>query len=379
MRVDLKGLEVGYGVKAVLQGVELSIPEGSLVGILGPNGSGKTTLLKTMAKLLKPLGGSVFLGGKDLSSMNNLDMARRVSVVLTEVPSMGLFTVEDVVAMGRYPHTGFLGKLSGKDREIVREAMERVRILDLSQRPFNELSDGEKQKVLLARALAQEPRVMILDEPTSHLDPKHSFEIMDILRELAGEFSVTVVASLHSLELASRFCDLLVLVGGGKLMAFGRPEEVLRKEFLKKLYGIDGFDDVLGVFETKGKKKVPLFVVSGAGSGVPVFRAISRLGFTFYTGIVHRGDIDFFVARAKGIDVIAEEPYKPISPGTYKAALEKISSVEIVVDTGFPLGEFNRKNMDLLEEAKNMGKEVFSLRKGVEIETLLGVVKATFL
>ena len=379
MRIELKDLKVGYGVKVILQGVELSIPEGSLVGILGPNGSGKTTLLKTMAKLLKPLGGSIFLGGEDLSSLDNLEMARRVSVVLTETPSMGLFTVEDVVAMGRYPHTGLLGGLSRRDREVVKGAMERVGVLNLSHRPFNELSDGERQKVLLARALAQEPRVMILDEPTSHLDPKHSFEIMGILRELTRELSVTVVASLHSVELASRFCDLLALVGDGKLMAFGSPEEVLRKEFLKKLYGIDGFDEVLGAFEMKGKKRVPLFVVPGAGSGVPLFRAISRLGLAFYAGIVHRGDIDFFVARAKGIEVIAEEPYKPISQETYKTALESISSMEIVIDAGFPVGEFNQKNMDLLEEAKGMGKDVFSLREGADIKSVLEVVKSAFL
>ena len=187
-----RDLTVGYRSKPVLSGLKLDFEQGAFISLLGPNGAGKTTLLRTLSRHLDPLGGYIEVLGRPLLSMSAMDLAKVMAVVLTDKVSPPLFTVFEFVALGRYPHTDFLGRLEKKDHRVVMDALASVHAEELAQRPFADLSDGERQKALVARALAQQPRILLLDEPTIHLDLKHRVEVMAILRDLCRTQSITV-------------------------------------------------------------------------------------------------------------------------------------------------------------------------------------------
>ena len=223
IRID--NLSVGYGAKEVLEKIDLSVGRGRFVSLLGPNGAGKTTLLRTLARLLTPLMGAVLLQGRDLAGLSQAELARIQAAVLTERPRLGLLTARQLVGLGRHPHTGMLGRLSPKDKAVVERSLELVGATELTDRVFDRLSDGERQKIFLARALAQEPKIIILDEPTIHLDLKHRLEVMAILRRLCVREGLTIIASLHDLDTAVRVSDLVGLVRGGRVRGVGPAGE----------------------------------------------------------------------------------------------------------------------------------------------------------
>ena len=374
MMVRTEGLEVGYGRRSVVRDVNLELSRGQFIGLLGPNGCGKSTILKTLIRLLAPLRGAVFLDGRELERISRKELSRRVSAVLTERPSPGLLTAFDVVAMGRYPYTGRLGRIEGEHVQKTWEALEMVGAADLAERYFHELSDGEKQKVLLARALAQEPELVILDEPTSHLDPRYRLEVMLILRRLVREKGLTIIASLHEIDLAMKVCDTVVLIKGGRIIACGPPEEILKEETVAELYDFKEacFSSLLGGIELGEESAGSVFIVAGSGSGARLYRALTKHGFGISTGILPENDVDFHIARALGIDIVAERPYNGISQKTYRRALEEVRRASQVVDAGFPVGEANSRNIELVREALRMGKVTYSLRREEEDGRLWG-------
>ena len=224
-------LAVGYRTRrarrAVLERVNVAVHPGEIVCLLGPNGIGKSTLLRTLARMQPPLWGTVELGGVNLRSMTQTELARRVGVVLTERVMVDALTVRRVVELGRYPYSGWLGGLSDRDREIVRRAIDAVGARHLADRDFSRLSDGERQRVMIARALAQAPVLLLLDEPTAFLDVPSRVELMGLLRQSTREGRLAVVVSTHDLELALRMADVVWLVlPGGELLA-GAPEDVV--------------------------------------------------------------------------------------------------------------------------------------------------------
>ncbi|MCD6508322.1 ABC transporter ATP-binding protein [Candidatus Poribacteria bacterium] len=375
MMIRAEELEVGYGRKAVVRNINLKLSKGQFIGLLGPNGCGKSTILKTLIRLLAPLRGAVFLDGRELERISRKELSRRVSAVLTERPSPGLLTAFDVAAMGRYPYTGLLGKIEGEHARKTWEALEMVGAADLAGRYFLELSDGEKQKVLLARALAQEPELLVLDEPTSHLDPRYKLEVMLILRRLVRENGITIVASLHEIDLAMRVCDIVILIKRGKVLAWGPPEEVLDEETVAELYDFKKacFDSLLGGIEIGGEKRGSVYVVAGSGSGARLYRTLAKHGFGISTGALPENDIDFHVAQALKATIVAEKPYRAeISPETYLKALEAMKKARQVIDAGFPVGEANYRNVELVGEALKMGKITYSLRGEEEARKLWG-------
>ena len=232
-------LAVGYDGKTVLHGLSFSLRPGEILTLIGPNGAGKSTILKTLARRLEPVAGAVLLDGETLSRMAENELARRLSIVTTERLRAELMSCAEVVATGRYPYTGRLGILSEQDRAVTRQAMDLVHVSELSAQSFEEISDGQRQRVMLARAICQEPEVLLLDEPTSFLDVRYKVEFLTTLKQLAREKQIAVVLSLHELDCAARVSDTVLCVRDGAVDRVGRPVEILTSAYIEKLYGME--------------------------------------------------------------------------------------------------------------------------------------------
>ncbi len=238
MYFETQKLSVGYHRRPLIEDIDIGIWQGGILCLIGPNGSGKSTILRSITRHLTKLGGVVAIGGRDLDGMSDKELARHVSVVLTDRIEPELMTCWEVVAAGRYPYTNHFGKLSREDQRIVEDSMARVNALELREQRFTELSDGQKQRVLLARALCQQPEVIVLDEPTSYLDIRHKIELLDILREMTASRGLSVVLSLHEVDLATKLADVVVLVKDNAIFRCGAPEDVLDDDTIRQLYDI---------------------------------------------------------------------------------------------------------------------------------------------
>jgi iron complex transport system ATP-binding protein len=231
MRLDIDDVTIEAAGTRLVEHVDLTVGSGAFVGLVGPNGSGKTTLLRSLYRALRPSGGVVRLDGGDLHAMDPRAAARVLAALPQEYSAEFDFTVTEVVAMGRLPHQD---RMAASDREICVRAMERTGVAHLADRGFPGLSGGEKQRVLIARALAQQPRVLILDEPTNHLDIAHQLEVLSLVRGSGP----TVLAALHDLNLAAAHCDVLYVLDGGRIVASGPPHDVLRPALLAEVFGV---------------------------------------------------------------------------------------------------------------------------------------------
>ncbi|MDO4890798.1 MAG: ABC transporter ATP-binding protein [Coriobacteriaceae bacterium] len=242
------GLAVGYDGQVLLDGIDLSVAPGEILTLIGPNGSGKSTILKSIAGHLAPLGGSVYISGKPLARLSARELSLELSVMLTERLRTELLTCADIVETGRYPHTGRLGILTDEDRAEVRAAMETVHVWDLRERDFMQISDGQRQRILFARAICQRPRVMMLDEPTNYLDIHYQIELLNILRRLVAAGEVGVIMSLHELPLARKVSTRVACVKDDGIVAMGTPDEVFVPSVIDDLYGLEPgtYDPVTG-------------------------------------------------------------------------------------------------------------------------------------
>ena len=230
-------LTVGYGSTPIVSGINLTIRAGSVVTLIGRNGSGKSTMLRCFSGQRTPLSGQVFLGGTELFSLSVKERSRRIAILMTERFRSGFLTAREVVEFGRYPYTDLIGRLSEKDHEAVESAMEELRITGLADRLFSELSDGQRQLVMLARAICQEPELLIMDEPTTFLDINYKLELLKIVRGLS-ERGIAVLMSLHELELAREISDEAVCIKGGQVVRVGDVKETLTRDFIAELFDI---------------------------------------------------------------------------------------------------------------------------------------------
>lgn len=235
--MTLKTHEVTYSIqeKQIIDSISFEVNKGECVGLIGPNGSGKSTLLKNVYRVLQPDAGWISLNGENVKQQTARQTALQMAVVSQDAPILFDFSVKEIVYMGRSPHKKWLEADTLQDSEIVEEALEQVGMTKHTNRSFMSLSGGEKQRVLIARALAQQARYLILDEPTNHLDIHHQLQMMDLVKTL----DVTVLAALHDLNIAATYCDRIIMLQSGKIVADGTPEQVLTKERLRSVYGVE--------------------------------------------------------------------------------------------------------------------------------------------
>lgn len=237
--INVQNLVGGYTHSPIIKGLDLEIKKGEFFALLGPNGSGKTTLFKLITGQLPTISGKVFIGGKEISSFSKLDKAKKMAVLTQEVQVSFDYTVEEIISLGRYPHQkGIFKQLSKHDRKVIEEVMETTQIRDYRKTPFRMISGGEKQRVLLAKALAQEPEILLLDEPTNHLDIKHTFQMLNLLKERQLTTGLTIFSILHDLNVASLYADRIALLHNGSFLEVGDVDLLRKEDQLKKVYEV---------------------------------------------------------------------------------------------------------------------------------------------
>ena len=250
--IRTENLTIGYNSKPLIKDINIAINKGEIITLIGPNGAGKSTLLKSLSRQLEPIDGCVYLEDKKLSEMSGKDLSKKVAILFTDRIKGEMMNCFDVVATGRYPYTGYFGVLSKDDREIVENTMKLVKVEDLRDKDFKKISDGQRQRIMLARALCQEPEIVLLDEPTSFLDIRHKLEFLSILEKMKEERKLTVIMSVHELDIAQKISDRILCLKGDTVVKFGTPDEVFTKDYIRSLFDVN--EDINEYAEKKGIK-----------------------------------------------------------------------------------------------------------------------------
>lgn len=356
-----KKMSVGYRKRPLIQNIEIALKKGEILTLIGPNGAGKSTILKSIAKQLSLLSGAAYLDKQSIVQMPGVELSRKMAIVFTDKLRTEMMTCEDVVATGRYPYTGYFGRLSEADHRVVREAMELVHITEIKQQDFTQISDGQRQRVMLARAICQEPEIIVLDEPTSYLDVKYKLEFLSILQEMKKKKGLTVIMSLHELELAARVSDKVLCINGEGVDRFGTPEEVFVAGYIADLFAISSgsFEEGNGSVELEAVKEEPeVFVIAGGGSGRNVYRKLQRQRTSFATGILFQNDLDYPVANALAAELVAAKAFEPMTEILFEQGKQSINVCKKVICCREKFGSLERANEELLTYAKTTGKEV---------------------
>ncbi|MBQ9015924.1 MAG: ABC transporter ATP-binding protein [Firmicutes bacterium] len=376
--IRMDDLSVGYNGKALIRDICIDIRKGDIVTLIGPNGAGKSTILKSITRQLALIGGKVYFDEQNLHSMPARDLSQKMAVVLTERLKTDLLTCYDIVASGRYPYTGKLGLLTEEDERMVDEAMAVVHATELGPKDFNAISDGQRQRILLARAICQDPEIIILDEPTSFLDIRYKLELLTILRSMAKKKGITVIMSLHEIDLAEKISDRIICVKGDRIYRYGVPEEIFHEDMIRELYSLDnGFFDPLfgsielpapagdakaggsapfGREEDAGSRAPRVLVLSSGGSGIPVYRRLQKENAPFIAGVLSENDIDYQLARLLAAEVITTPPFEEIAEPAFARAKECVEQCGRVIAAEFPIGTTNARMRDLIDLAERLGK-----------------------
>lgn len=353
-----------YDAANVLENIDFSAKGGDFIGVVGPNASGKSTLLKSISKVLKPYTGVVLLNERDVHTLKSAEIAKNLAVVPQESVISFAFTALEVVLMGRTPHLNRFEMESTQDLIIAQKSMELTNTWYLAERPIDTLSGGEKQRIIIARALTQEPRVLLLDEPTDHLDINHQIEILDLIKRLSKEKEMVVIGVFHDLNIVSQYCDRLILLHKGRIFAAGGAGDVLTGENIEKVYGVKVTvkeDDVSGklLIHPQRKRmikeaKAKVHVIAGSGSAVSLMNELVENGYNVSLGVINIGDSDYVAAKALEQDIVEEKPFSPITKENYEKNLELIKQADYVILTNIPIGFANIKNLKAAGEAQNL-------------------------
>jgi len=373
--ISLQSVTAGYDGRAVVHEVSLAVGAGEVVGLIGPNGSGKTTLVRVASRALRPMAGAIRVAGRDPYGIPARHAARLVAVVPQELAPPFSFTALEVVLMGRSPYLSPWGGGGSGDYRIAREAMEAAAVHHLADRPLEELSGGEKQGVVLAQALAQDAPVLLLDEPTTHLDLRHVVGILEVVLRLARDEGKAVMAVFHDLNLASGFCDRLVALDRGRIVAEGTPEEVVSRGLLRDLYGVDA--EVTPHFAS-GRPTVLLgpplspaprgslpraHVVGGAGRGAPAMRGLAALGYEVTAGVLHAQDTDAVVAERLNLERVVVPPFSEVDEDARGEVLALMRRAAVVVVCDAPYGPGNVGNLRAALQSAAEGARMYLLEQ----------------
>lgn len=352
-----------YSRKPVVNDVSLEVKKGEFLSIIGPNGSGKSTLLKTLSHIYVPDSGEINLMGKSLDTYNRKEIAQRISMVPQDTSLDFEFTVEEVVLMGRHPFLGRFAREDSKDMDLAYEAMERTNTLHIKDRLITEISGGERQRVFIAKSLAQNTSVMLLDEPTSHLDINHQIEILDLLKRLNSEKELAIVLVIHDINLASRYSDRILLMKDGEIIAQGSPEAVITPENIENTYGMrvvvetsryTGNVTVTPIEikrRLRGSEKRRIHIIGGGGTSLELMNILNQEGHDLSLGVINVGDTDWQHAKALRLTLIEEKPFSAISEKASKKAFEQIMNSHAVVISPTPMGSGNLLNLKLAKAA----------------------------
>ncbi len=368
--VDLKiqGLTTGYSEDEVLKNVSLNMGKGDFTGIIGPNGSGKSTLIRASTGIIEAWSGKISLDGKSIESMKRRQIAKKTAVVPQDTFISFPYSAWEVVVMGRTPYLGRFENPGKKDKSLAKNAMRATGTFKFKDSSVQELSGGELQRVVVARALTQEPDLLLLDEATSHLDIGHKKEIMDTIKAKNQEEKLGVISVHHNLNLAARYCENILLLDEGDIHAYGTPEEVLTSSNLRAVYGVeaevhehpkDGSLYVSPVDESwsKGGEEKRIHVVCGGDSSGALLRELIEEGYKVSAGVLNVMDSDYEKAEFLDIECVTEAPFSNISEDSYENNLKLIKQSDLVILTDFPVGEGNVRNLEGVLEGIDGSKE----------------------
>lgn len=370
----LERVSATYGREPVLREVDLEVGPGEIVGLVGPNGSGKTTLVRVASRTLRPSAGSIRVGGQDLTRMSAHDAARLVAVVPQDVVPAFTFTALELVLMGRSPYRTRWGGGGPQDWAKVREAMAATQVQHLADRPVDELSGGERRRVVLAQALAQDAPVLMLDEPTTHLDVRHVLDLLSIVRRLAEVEGTAVLAIHHDLNLAASTCDRLVALHRGAVVASGTPASVVTSALLREVYGVEAdvsTDPATGRPSVRigvpSEPAAPLgrraHVVGGAGRGAPILRRLAEAGYDVSAGVLHASDTDADVAERLNLVRVSVPPFSPIDAEAEEACRRLMAEADLLVVCDAPFGPGNVANLRLALATARSGVQTILLEQ----------------
>ena len=384
MGLKVRDVDAYYGSKKVLASIDFNAAHGEFLGIIGPNGSGKTTLLRTISRILRPRKGTILLDERAIEELNERDFACKFALVPQETAINFEFSALDIVLMGRNPHLGRWELESQKDIEIAKRCMELTNCWHLAYRRITELSGGEKQLVIIARALTQEPEVLLLDEPTSHLDINYQIEIMELLKRLTTREGLIVIAVIHDLNLAAHYCDRLVLLHRGKVISIGTPESVLNTANIKDTFGVDAIvwrDAVTNQCYVlpapvqnrynERERGTRIHLICGGGAGASLMHTLTERGYRVTVGVVNLLDTDCEVAQHLGIPVVTEAPFSPIADKALHELMVMIQDADAVVVSDMPVGFGNLRNLEAAKRASELGKPVL-IFNGIEERDFTG-------
>ncbi len=364
---------VGYGDAVVVSDARLEVRAGEVVGLVGPNGAGKSTLLRAVTGDADLLGGTLSLAGADSAALSAVQRARLVGVVPQQVSAAFSIEAREFVTMGRHPHLARFAVPGAHDLEVVERAMRLTDTLHLAEKPTDELSGGDLQRLALAQALAQEPRLLLLDEPTSHLDLNHRLQVLDLVRDLARNEGIGVLAVFHDLDLAARYSDRIAVVAAGTIAAADAPTRAITTATVREVFGVRavvGIDPVTGTVSVtpvlRDGAVAPVargrvLVIGGSGCGSQLMRRLVLEGWEVVAGALNAGDVDQALAEALGVDYALIPPFAPMDSACVSRVAELARSAVAIAVSDVPFGHGNVDNLRIAAENAESGTPVVLL------------------
>lgn len=362
--LDIDDVAVSLGDVRVLDGVSATVDRGTFVGLVGPNGAGKTTLLRTLNAALTPDEGEIRVAGQNVAELSAKQVGRLVATVPQDTSLSFDFSVRQTVEMGRTPYLSRFGGMRPEDHEAVNRAMKRTAVAEFADRAITAISGGERQRVLLARALAQDTPLVLLDEPTASLDINHQVRTLELVRELVDD-GKTVVAAIHDLNLAAHYCDELLLLGEGRILASGPPESVLTESTLERAFGANAvvsrhpvtgsvYVTALPDQQSRGEAEGRIHVVGGGGSAARHLYLLSAAGYDVSVGALNEGDSDTETARQLGLDTVAVNPFAPVDAVARETVTEYVEQADVTLVADVEIGEGNLANLEAARAADEL-------------------------